>query len=188
MICSIQRAGTCTLCIMFSCYQVVLFTARVFKSRRWIIILNNVLLVDRQQWQNAVPSDEEWVCGHWLYTLMYGTVVTSDWGRGSITVLWAVAQCSLVQTNHDHRGAFYLHLLPLWRHRRFVLNVVLFYQTIRHNKPEDSNLQNIRFPSLMHIIHRRVLIKVCVMLHCGSCASELKLIVSSCLSLTWESA
>jgi len=26
------------------------------------------------------------------------------------------------------------------------------------------------------------------MLHCGTCASELKLSVSSCLSLTWESA
>jgi len=40
---------------------------------------------------------------------------------------------------------------------------------------------------MMLIIHRRVTIKVCVMLRCSLCASKLKLIVSSCFSLTWES-
>ena len=39
MICSVHHAGTCTLCEMFSCYWVVLFTAQpVVKSRSWIII------------------------------------------------------------------------------------------------------------------------------------------------------
>ena len=114
IICLIQHVGTCMFCEIFLCYQVVLFAAQpVVNSRRWIIIKNNVPLVDRQQWQNAVPSDDEWVRHHCLYTLVFGTVVTSDWGRGKTAVLWAVAQCSLVDTDHDDRGAFYLH--PLWR-------------------------------------------------------------------------
>jgi hypothetical protein len=51
-------------------------------------------------------------CGHCLYTLMSGTRVNADWGRGRTTVLWAVAHC-----RHGHRGAFYLNLMPLWRQK-----------------------------------------------------------------------
>jgi hypothetical protein len=125
---------------------------------------------------------------------MFGTVVTSDWGRGKTTVLWAVARCSLVDIDHDHRGAFYLHLLPLWRQKVSLTHWYCYTRlhSITHQKTviseEHQVSQDAKVPSMMIIIHRRVLTKVCVMLCCSSCASELKLIVLSCLSLTWASA
>jgi hypothetical protein len=48
---------------------------------------------------------------------MSGTLVTSDWGRGSLTVTWAVAQCSLIMTDHGPRGACCLHLQSWWRQK-----------------------------------------------------------------------
>jgi hypothetical protein len=126
------------------CFHVTELLCLQHKSRSWIIILNNVLFIDRQRWQNAVPSDEEWGYGNCLYTLMSGTVVTSDWGSGRTAVLWAVAQCSLVETDHDHRGAFFSSSSALMKAEGFSETLVLFYQTTWHNKPEDSNLQNIR--------------------------------------------
>jgi hypothetical protein len=78
-----------------------------------------VQLVDRQQRRRAVPSDEELECGRCLYTLLSGTVVTSDGERGRTTVLWAVAQCSLVQTDHDHREPFIFIFCP-YGGRRFL--------------------------------------------------------------------
>ena len=72
--------------------------------------------------------------------------------------------------------------------------LVLLYQTTQHQTPQDSKFRGTlgltRCISSLHdaIIHRRVLIKVCVMLCCSLFVSEQKLIASSCLSLTWESA
>jgi len=121
---------------------------------------------------------------------MFGTVVTSDWGRRKTPVLWAVAQCSPVDTDHDHRGAFYLHLLPLWRQKVTLTHWYCYTRlhSITHQKTVHQVLQDVQVSSMTLIIHRRVAFKVCVMLCCSSCASELKLIVSSCLSLIWESA
>jgi hypothetical protein len=58
--------------------RVVYSTNWCLNSRRWITILNTVL-VHRQQWQNVVPSGEEWPCVHCLCTLLSETSVSSDW-------------------------------------------------------------------------------------------------------------
>jgi hypothetical protein len=64
----------------------------------WIAFWTTVL-VHSQVWQNAIPSDKEWPCGHCLCTLSSGTSVTSGWGGeyGKINLLSAVAQWTLVE-------------------------------------------------------------------------------------------
>lgn len=75
--------------------------------------LYDVLLVDRRQWQNATSSDEEWEFG----------LHTDIWDLGNFrlrkreSVIWAVAQCSLIVTDLGPRGACCLHLQFWWRQK-----------------------------------------------------------------------
>jgi uncharacterized membrane protein YhaH (DUF805 family) len=50
------------------------------KNGNWLNNDNN-LFVYRQLQQNAVKNDEEFACIHCLFTLLFGTPVSSDWGR-----------------------------------------------------------------------------------------------------------
>ena len=114
-------------------------------NKRWITISNNVL-VHRQQWQNAIPVDDESPCGHCVCTddlWSSGVSVTSDWGRwGKIAALSNVAQCSLVDRHH-YRWAYCLNLLPWWK-RRFLWNIdaVLPDCTASHTRRQWCWLQH----------------------------------------------
>lgn len=86
------------------------------KKRNWLTIQNNSL-VQTQQWQNAVPSDEEWPFGRNLLTQSFGTPVTWNWKRrwGKVTVLLTVAQCIVVDRHH-YKYPLCLCLLHWWKH------------------------------------------------------------------------
>jgi hypothetical protein len=54
--------------------------------------------------------------------------------KGSLTVMWAVAQCSLIVTDRGPR-------VVLREAEGFSDTLVLLYQTTQRHTPEDSNLQ-----------------------------------------------
>jgi len=171
-----KPGDTCTLIwnifILIRC--VVHSTNCWMKKLGWLTIQNN-LLVHRQPWQNAFPSDVEWPCGCSLLTLSFGIPVTWEWGRwGKVTVLSSGAQCSLVDrhsTIMDEVAAF----IFFSNGRKGSCEIlVLFCQTARHHIEEDSNVTRTshlircrKFPFLITYLPQETLVKLCVMLNCS---------------------
>ena len=86
------------------------------KNGNWLTTENN-LFVYRQLQQNAVKNGEEFACTCCLFTLSFGTPVTSGWGRRwGKSLLSAVAQCSLVERHH-YRWVCCLYLAALMEAR-----------------------------------------------------------------------
>jgi hypothetical protein len=86
-----------------------------------------------QQLHDAVPSDEEWHCGHCLCTQSSGTSAALHWGRRGITDDYCLVGCSTLQCGT---------VVPLQRSllpsspagmeaESFSETLVLFYQTKR---------------------------------------------------------